>query len=586
MKNIPKVCNRVAGTLAAALAMALPATAQVLASDGQGEYVRGRLLVATQAGLSESELGKIVGVHGGKARALGRSPLFIVDLPAQASETAVAQHLARNPHLKFAELDRRAKPALAANDPYLGSAWHLGRIGAAVAWDSSQGSGVVLAVLDCGVDGAHPDLAARIVAGWNFVDKNTNTADINGHGTGVACAAAASTNNGLGVAGVAGQSKIMPLRICGATGYALWSTVAEAITYAADKGARVANISFSGLLQSAAVQPAAQYMKSRGGLVVVAAGNNGINENLPPSTAMIAVSATDSNDVFSTWSSYGSFVALSAPGYNIWTTTRGGGNAAGWGTSFASPVVAGTIALMMAAKPSLSSAQVESLLFASATDLGAAGRDIYYGHCRVNAGAAVLAAAGATPPAPDTTPPAVALTSPTAGGTVSGLVAVSATASDNLAVPRVELRINGLVVASDSARPFGFSWDTTQLANGAATLAAVAYDAAGSSAASVPVSVTVANAPTPVERDILPPVVVIASPLGGIVTGVVTIAANASDNSGAAGITQSLYIDGVLKATAIGGGLSFKWNTRKSPIGVHNVQVLARDAAGILHRLQ
>ena len=130
---------------------------------------------------------------------------------------------------------------------------------------------------------------------------------------------------------------------------------------------------------SSAVISAAQYAKSKGALVVVAAGNSGQVETFTPTTAMIPVSATDSSDLLTSWSSRGNFVAISAPGLNIWSTTRGGGYGAWWGTSVASPVTAGVVALMMAANPGLGSSQVESLLFSSADDLGANGRDTSYG---------------------------------------------------------------------------------------------------------------------------------------------------------------------------------------------------------------
>jgi subtilisin family serine protease len=568
-----------AGVLAAGLLAALPASAQVAtATDSRGEYVRGRVLVGVRAGLADAELGKIVGAQGGRARAIGRAGLFIVDLPPNASETAVAQRLANNPQLKFAELDRRVPRTLVANDPYLGSQWHTAKVNAASAWDISQGAGVVIAILDSGVDAAHPDLSSRIVPGWNVWDNNSNTSDVHGHGTAVAGTAAATMNNAMGVAGIAGQAKIMPVRIADSSGYATFSSIAQGITYAADHGARVASISFKNLPTSSTVQSAAQYMKGKGGLVVVSAGNDAINENFTPTTTMIPVSATDSSDKLTSFSSYGAYVAMSAPGIDIWTTNRGGGYGAWWGTSFATPNTAGTIALIMGANPSLTSSQVESVLYSSATDLGAPGRDIYFGYGRINTAAAVQAAKGSSAPPPDSTAPTVAVSAPLAGSTVSGLVAVSVNAGDNLGVTKVELRANGALVATDTASPFGFSWDSSSVANGAVTLTATAYDAAGNVSSST-VSVNVSNAPTVVAPDTTPPSVKIVSPTSGAVAGRVTISSSATDDRGSGGITQSLYIDGVLKATVTGGSLSFNWNTRKVAAGSHTIQVVARDAA-------
>src|SRR5687768_9895831 len=135
-------------------------------------WAKGRILVAPRAGLPEKEFAKILGAHGGKGRKIGQSNLYIVDLPGNASEKAVAARLAHHPALKFAELDHMVAPELVPNDPYYGSAWHLPKIGASSAWDSSQGAGITIAILDSGVDSAHPDLATEIVPGWNFYDNN------------------------------------------------------------------------------------------------------------------------------------------------------------------------------------------------------------------------------------------------------------------------------------------------------------------------------------------------------------------------------------------------------------------------------
>lgn len=578
MSNISgSIGNWTLAALAAAV-IAMPASAQwATATDAEGEYVRGRVLVVPRAGLSEAEVGKIAGAHRGKARAIGASGVFIVDLPPQASETAVAQLLARHPHLKSAELDRRVPPSFAVNDPYIGSQWHTTKIGAPSAWDVTLGSTVTIAVLDTGVDGAHPDLSARMVPGWNFYDNNSDTSDVHGHGTGVAGTAAATANNGTGVAGVAGQGKIMPLRVSDPTGYAYWSTVAQAITYAADKGARVANISYVGLTTSSSIHSASQYMKGKGGLVVVAAGNNAKDEGYSQTTNLIPVSATNSSDQLSSFSSYGDFVAMSAPGEGIWTTTRGGGYSAWKGTSLSTPVVAGTVALIMAAKPGLSSTEVENLLFSTAVDLGTAGRDKYYGYGRVNTDAAVRAAAGATATPSDTTAPTASISAPLAGSTVSGLVAVNVSASDNVGVTKVELRVNGAVYATDTSSPFAFSWDSTKVANGSANLQAVAYDAAGNAGASTTVSVTVSNSTS--TTDTTAPTASISAPMAGsTATGTVAVTVGASDNVSVSKV--ELWVNGALYATDTSNPYSFNWDSTRVSDGNADLQAVAHDGAG------
>ena len=549
--------------------------AGVQAAQPTDDWANGRLLVHARAGTSDDDLATLAAAHGGKARRIGSTDLHIVDLPGN-SEVAVLNKLKHHPQLKFAELDRRLSPTLVSNDPYLGSQWHLPRINAGAAWDLAQGAGITIAILDSGVLASHPDLAPSLLPGWNFVDNNGDTTDVNGHGTAVAGAAAAVTNNGAGVAGVAGAARIMPLRVADAGGYAYYSTIAQAVTYAADNGARVANASFGGVYASLSVQSAAQYLKGKGGLLVVSAGNSGTNDGSPATTTMIPVSATDSSDAMATWSSFGTYVALAAPGVGIYTTGSDGGYRSVSGTSFSSPITAGVIGLMMSAKPTLSASQVETLLYSTALDLGAAGRDIYYGYGRVDAAAAVAAAAAAT--ATDTQAPTSNISAPLANSTVSGVANVNVTATDNLGVTRVELRVNGSTVATDTSAPFQFSWDTSNLANGMNNLVAVAYDAAGNAKSSATVSVNVANN---VLSDTTPPLVVITKPgNGAIVTGSVQVAVSASDNMGASAIKQSLYLDGKLVASGSGGSLTYTWNSRKAAAGAHTLQAVAQDAAG------
>jgi hypothetical protein len=532
-------------------------------------------------GLTEKELGKILSEHGGKHKKLGQSELYIVDLPANGSEKAVAAKLHHHPAFKFSEIDEMVLPDLIPNDPYYGSAWHLPKIGASIAWDKSQGAGVTVAVLDSGVDSAHPDLASKLVQGWNFYDNNANTSDVYGHGTKVAGSAAAASNNHTGIAAVAGASRIMPIRVTNLGGGGYWSTISQGLVHAADNGARVANVSFLGVTSSLTVQNAAQYMKNKGGLVIVSGGNTGTQQNYPSTTTMIPVAGTNSNDVRASWSSYGNYIALAAPGEGIWSTLRGGGYGAVSGTSFSSPVTAGVVALMMSAAPSLLNTKIETLLFSTAIDLGAAGRDPYYGYGRVNAAKAVQAAVAAVPVADTQAPSSVAISSPGYGATVTGPVPVNVNAADNIAVTRVELKANSTIVAVDNTAPFAFSWDSRGVPNGLVNLVAYAFDAAGNWKASPVIAVSVANGIATVPKDTTAPMVKIVNPVPGNVSGNnVTISLNATDNSGAVGIIHTLYIDGVAKAVGAGSTLAYNWNIQTVSVGAHLIQAVVRDAAG------
>jgi hypothetical protein len=555
------------------VAQAAPPAAATAAAE---DFAQGRILVLPRAGLTDASLTKILGEHGGgRARRVGNSPLRIVDLPP-GLEKQMVDKLSRHPHIKFAELDRIVAPGLVTNDPFLGSEWHLSKIGAGAAWDQARGDGVTIAILDSGVDGSHPDLAARLVAGWNVYDGNSNTADVYGHGTKVAGAAAAALDNAVGVAGVAGSAKLMPIRISATTGSAAYSAMAQGITWAADNGAKVANLSFRAA-GSASVNSAAAYMKSKGGLVVSSAGNNAVNEGFAITTSMIPVSSTGTTDLISGFSSFGDYVAVSAPGEGIYTTTNGGGYGSVSGTSFSSPITAGVLALIMSANPTLKNTDVEAILYSTALDLGTAGRDIYYGHGRVNATAAVTAALNTTAPT-DVTPPTALISTPLGSSTVSGLVPVNVTATDMVGVTKVELRVNGTVVATDTASPYAFSWDSNTVANGMSSLVATAYDAAGNNKASTAVSVNVANN---LVADTLPPALSIKNPVGGAkVTGTVSISTAASDDSGTVALKQWIYVDGTLVASGTGATLSYSWNTRKFAAGAHAISAVAQDAAG------
>jgi subtilisin family serine protease len=395
-------------------------------------------------------------------------------------------------------MDRRV-PHDAANDPFLGSQWHLPLIQAPSAWSLTQGEGVVLAVLDSGIDLAHPDFAGRLLPGYNFVNGNTNLADVRNHGTRTAGTAAATTGNGIGVASVAGRTSIMPLRISDSSGYATFSAMANALIWAADRGARVANLSFSGASGSASVISAANHFRSKGGLVFVSAGNTGTDQGFAPSDALIVVSATNGSDQRTSWSSFGAYVDLAAPGEGVYTTDWNQSYASVSGTSYAAPMAAGVAALVMAANPALNAAQVEQILFSTAVDLGAVGKDVHFGHGRIDAAAAVqaaLAMAEPPPPPPDTEAPMVSILSPLPNAKVGGIIQVDVRAEDNVGVASVELWAGNKRMGTLSAAPFRFSLDTRLWFTSSLRIEARAADVAGNVGSSPAVTVQLSNPQT------------------------------------------------------------------------------------------
>jgi len=316
----------------------------------------------------------------------------------------------------FAEPDRLIPPGRVPNDPSYPSQWLHTTIGSPRAWDVTTGSrSVIVAVCDTGVQSNHPDLAPNLkLPGFNSVDGTTNTEPVMWHGTSVAGCIGAVGNNGAGVSGINWTVSILPVRISNTPdGCAYYSDMAEGISWAADAGARVVNLSYAGW-GSATVDSAAQYLLGKGGLLFIAAGNNGQDTSTicPPSPDYVVVGATTSSDALASWSNYGAGIDVVAPGEGIYTTYTGSGYASVNGTSFASPIAAGVAALVFAKNPALTPLQVAKVLYSTCTDLGAEGPDSKFGNGRVNAAAAVAAAAAAPPGAP---PVAQASASPDSG---------------------------------------------------------------------------------------------------------------------------------------------------------------------------
>ena len=286
------------------------------------------------------------------------------------------------------------------NDPLTAGQYSLDRMDVREAWSRSTGGSGLVAVLDTGVQSGHPDLKGRVVRGWDFVNDDAGAADDNGHGTWVAGIIAAKAKDGYGIAGITWSDRILPVKIMSASGTGSTSDLAAGIVWAADQGADVINMSVGGFPYSQAVFDAVAHAHGAGAVLVGAAGNNNRRENFYPASydMVISVSATQPEDEFSHWSSYGPKVDVSAPGSSVLTTncTASACPKRSWGshtyisgTSFATPNVAGVVALIRARYPDLTPTQVASRLRRTSDDLGYPGRDDRYGVGRVNAARAL-----------------------------------------------------------------------------------------------------------------------------------------------------------------------------------------------------
>ncbi|MEO8609122.1 MAG: S8 family serine peptidase [Chloroflexota bacterium] len=237
----------------------------------------------------------------------------------------------------------------APNDPFYSQQWALPVMQVPSAWPllPSNAPLVAVAVIDSGICADHPDLAGRILPGYDFVQNDATPQDEFGHGCEVSGIIAANMSNGIGIAGVAPNARIMPLRVLDASGSGYYSNVAAAITYAADNGAQIINLSLGGTVPSTTLQNAVDYAVSKGVMVVAAAGNSYGGAVMYPAAYpnVVAVASVDTNLQISNFSAVGPEVDLRAPGRDIMSTSLDGSYIASNGTSFAAPQVAGIAAL-------------------------------------------------------------------------------------------------------------------------------------------------------------------------------------------------------------------------------------------------
>jgi subtilisin family serine protease/putative cell wall-binding protein len=332
---------------------------------------------------------------------------------------AVLAELRADPAVAWAEPDYAVSIAgevqvtpVNVNDPLTAQQYALDRMHVREAWAIDTGGTNLVAVLDTGVWAAHPDLAGRLVAGYDFVNHDENPADDNTHGTWVSGIIAANANDGYGIAGISWTDKIMPVKVMDENGSGWSSDVAAGIHWAVDHGASVINMSIGGFADSQVLREAVDYAWAHNVVLVGAAGNNRSTGAFYPASYphVISVTATQADDEFTNWSNYGTDVDVSAPGGSVLTTSCDrstvstckytGMHIVISGTSFAAPNVAGVVALVRAQNPSWSNGTVVSRIQSTADDLGYGGWDIRYGHGRVNAARAL----GGSTVAPDASP--------------------------------------------------------------------------------------------------------------------------------------------------------------------------------------
>jgi subtilisin family serine protease len=288
------------------------------------------------------------------------------------------------------------------SDPLYDQQTDLPQIHVPEAWPTTTGDPrVVVAVIDSGVDLTHPDLAGvTVVAPRNETFNTTDVHDDLGHGTHVAGTIFARADNGAGIAGIAPDSALMPIKVLDGDGSGFFSDVLDAVDWARTHGADIINLSLGGLLtpdEIALFQPTFSAARAAGILIVAAAGNSGDRLMFYPAglRGVVSVAAVDAGDLAADFSTFNRAVDLAAPGVDTLSTIPTALDPSGYerdsGTSMAAPHVAGVAALVLAARPRLGVDELEGVLRASADDLGDPGRDDHYGAGLVDAAVALTA---------------------------------------------------------------------------------------------------------------------------------------------------------------------------------------------------
>ena len=434
-------------------------------------------------------------------------------------------------------------------------------INVASGWSYRGSAAVKIAVVDSGIDVGHPDLAAKIAAGdrWNTVSNTSNVTDRVGHGTFVAGIAGASTNNGVGIAGVGWTAKLMAVKVADANGGLALTDIAEGIRWAVDHGAKVVNLSLGATSGSAALADAVAYTQAQGAIVVASAGNSGQEGN--PKTypaaypGVISVGATDARGHRAWFSEHGSWVSIGAPGIRVISTTVRAGSTfwpagpygRGDGTSFAAPMVAGAAALVWERAPASTAAQVKDAVLGGAS-----------GYAGLGLGAGGLSVSRAMSTIVPTTAPTI--TAPASGATVTDQVNLVATS--HVFGSKIMWFLDGVAIPSWSSSDSPLAWDPRGWPQGTHTLEArncTGALACAASGTSVPVTIAM-------------PATSISSPADGdTVGGAVTFAGGSSDP-----YSRYAVYEGTTRLTAVG-SLEANFTGHDGP---HAVELVACDPTG------
>lgn len=409
MTTRPRLISKVAALVVLILGLSAPATSALTTgvpfSEKTASYV-----VRLKRGVSEKQRDAAMTAAGARITGVIEA-LRLLRVELQPSRFTLLRDA---PGIEWVHREGRVhiaqkgvKAASKTNDPLLWRQWALKAMRVFKAWKKQEGKAnpVVVAVVDTGVDPSHPDLKDRVISGYDFVNLDSRGADDHGHGTHVAGIIAATPNNRTGIAGMSWGAEIMPLKALGENGSGGNFGVTASIVYAIEHGAKVVNLSLGGqgVRCPREFELAARWAAQRDVLLVAAAGNSARAGNPVGYPAAcdgyVGVGATEKDDAWASFSDYGDYVDLSAPGVDVVSTippgmgmqydpnTYGYGPASG--TSMAAPHAAGLAALLLAQHPDWGPQQVQERMEKTALDLGPKGRDHWFGAGRIDAAAAL-----------------------------------------------------------------------------------------------------------------------------------------------------------------------------------------------------
>ncbi|MCC6175288.1 MAG: S8 family serine peptidase [Chloroflexi bacterium] len=359
----------------------------------------GRVVVMLNDGASIADLAD--DVDGGDIRVVDTIPelrALVLGVPVGAEDSTISRLLS-DPRVASAERSALLRAQTTPDDPiYPEFQWSLRKIGMERVWEVTTGAPtVVVAVLDTGVDATHPDLVGNLLTGYDYVNDDPDPADDSSHGTYIAGVIAAIGDNDEGIAGLAWQTKILPVKVLDDEGLGPDAAVSKGMIYAVENRAKIINLSSGTTQPSRVLEEAVRFAERRGVLVVAAAGNSGDKENetiYPAAYApVVAVAATDEKDNPASFSQRQPYVTISAPGVEIpgpaWRGAGKGAYILSSGTSAAAAHVSGLAALMLSVSPGLTPADARSLIYKTAEPPDSRNRGAFLGAGRIDAARAV-----------------------------------------------------------------------------------------------------------------------------------------------------------------------------------------------------